>query len=66
MIVGLAAVLVLAFAGSVSLDPPASRWALWLGWTVLGLLLYLFVAAIIDDGRARREARRRASFRGPR
>lgn len=66
MILGLAAVLALALAGSVSLDPPASRWAEWIGWTVLGLLTYLFITAVIEDGRARRDARRRASFRGPR
>lgn len=66
MILALAAVLAVALAGSVSLDPPASRWAAWIGWTVLGLLVYLLIASVIEDGRARRDARRRASFRGPR
>lgn len=60
MIVGLLTVLALAFGGSTLFPPPASNWLGWLAVTAAGLLAYLAVAALLDAGAARRDARRRA------
>jgi hypothetical protein len=61
----LLAVAIVGLAGSVGFPPPASRWLLAFAAVAGALLTYIAIASVLDSP-LRRDARRRANFRGPR